>query len=66
MFCDDGESQKLWFILDEMNPFVFKDRGCADLVVWQSWTECCKVVNDSGFLTFEQIMAVLVNFLKNQ
>lgn len=64
VFCDDGEDHKLWFILDEMNPFVFKDRVCADPAVWQSWTECCKVVNDNGYLTFEQIMTVLVDFLK--
>lgn len=58
------ESHGLLFILDEMDPFAFTNGTCADPAVWQSWTKCCKDVNDSGFLTSEQIISVLVKFLE--
>ena len=64
MVYDENEYHKLRFILSEMNPFIFENRTCSDPALWQSWTECCSATNSSGFLTFEQVMPVLVNFLK--
>lgn len=56
---------KLDFFLSDINPFIYVGWiCCADPAYWTIWTDCCKSVDDSGFLTFEQVMTVLVNFLK--
>lgn len=60
----DKEDYGLLFILDEMDPFVFTSRVCADPYLWVVWTDCCKAVNDSGYLTFEQVLPTLVDFLR--
>lgn len=61
---NDNDPYKLLQILSEMDPFVFTSRVCADPYLWVVWTDCCKAVNDSGYLTFEQVLPTLVNFLK--
>lgn len=59
-----GDTVKLVQILSEMNPFVFKDRVCADPALWEEWKKCCSKIDDSGFLTSEQVMPALKDFLK--
>lgn len=61
---NDEDPYKLGELLSEMNPFLFTPRVCADPYLWSVWTDRCKSVDSSGFLTFEQVMPVLVEFLK--
>lgn len=61
---NDNDPYKLGQILSEMNPFLFTSWVCADPYLWEVWTDRCKAINDSGYLTFEQVMPALVDFLK--
>ncbi|MDE7398709.1 MAG: hypothetical protein K2N06_04185 [Oscillospiraceae bacterium] len=51
-------------ILSEMDPFLFIPRICADPALWVEWKKCCSKIDDSGFLTSEQVMPALEDFLK--
>ncbi len=63
---NDKDPYKLGEILSEMNPFLFTSRVCADPYLWVVWTDCCKAINNSGYLTFEQVLPALVDFLQVQ
>lgn len=64
LYKEKGDTTKLVQILSEMNPFLFTPRICADPALWVVWKDCCSAIDDSGFLTFGQVMPALVNFLK--
>lgn len=59
-----GDTVKLIQILGEMDPFLFIPRTCADPALWAEWKKCCSKIDDSGFLTSEQVMPALEDFLK--
>lgn len=64
LYKEKGDTVKLAEILSEMNPFLFIPRTCADPALWEEWKKCCSKIDDSGFLTSEQVMPALEDFLK--
>lgn len=61
---DEQKYQKLRFLLSDMSPFTFEDRICADPALWETWLKCSQKINPTGSLIFEQVMSVLIDFLR--
>ncbi|MBD5111806.1 MAG: hypothetical protein HDT42_04635 [Ruminococcaceae bacterium] len=64
LYKEKGDTIRLAEILSEMNPFLFIPRTCADPALWVEWKKCCSKIDDSGFLTSEQVMPALEDFLR--
>lgn len=64
LYKEKGDATKLLQIISEMDPFLWIPRTCADPALWVEWKKCCSKIDDSGFLTSEQVMPVLENFLR--
>lgn len=64
LYKEKGDATKLLQIISEMDPFLWIPRTCADPALWAEWKKCCSKIDDSGFLTSEQVMPALEDFLR--